>query len=108
MFFKDCLQQSKIFPITEKNIIIELDADGCTLEHMHTEKQIKAHFTNTVPINFDPVYNRVNANFDEDMETMQSLFQDKDARSKLPEKRARERNLHKENKRLATSRATDV
>jgi len=37
---------------------------SCIIEHMNTGQQIKAHFTNLSPVNFHPKANRLQANFD--------------------------------------------
>ena len=53
--------------------------DGCsaTLEHMHNDRQMKAHFTNMMPISFDPAYNRVHTDFDKDLDSLQNLLPEK-------------------------------
>jgi hypothetical protein len=80
----------------EPCIIIGLGADGCsaTLEQMQIKK-MKPHFTNILSINLNPANNIY-----ENMDTIQSLFPDKDTRSKLSEK-VRERNLEQENRHAA-------
>ena len=58
-------------------IILELNPDGSSaqVEHAHNGNQMKAHFSNMVPIGFNPKYNRVHAEFDEDLSHMLSSKQ---------------------------------
>jgi hypothetical protein len=73
------LQVKQIQSTQEPNIIIEQDAEGCsaTFECVQTEKQMKAHFKNIMPISLDTAYNRVHENFDDDTGKILSLFPDK-------------------------------
>ena len=59
-------------------IVIALDPDNCsaTLEHLHNGNQMRAHFTNLTIINFNPAYNRLHQNFDEDLQDLQKLLTD--------------------------------
>ena len=67
-------------------IIIRLESDGCsaTLEHMYNDRQMKAHFSNIVPICYDPKYNRVNEGFDMDLEAIQNVIPDKTTLGYIP------------------------
>ena len=58
-------------------IILEIDQDGSsvTMEHINSNKQIKAHFSNITPIGFHPKHNRVHEKFDEDLTNMLSKKQ---------------------------------
>ncbi len=47
-------------------VIVEFDDDNvsATIEHLHTKKQMKEHFTNMSIVNFHPKSNCVHSEFD--------------------------------------------
>jgi hypothetical protein len=60
-------------------VIVEFDDDNvsATIEHLHTKKQIKAHFTNMSIVNFHPKSNRVHSEFDNELLDMIDLIDHK-------------------------------
>ena len=54
---------------------IDQDGSSVTMEHIKTNKQMKAHFSNITPIGFHPKQNRVHEQFDEDLTNMLSKKQ---------------------------------
>lgn len=52
--------------------VIALNADKCScmIENLDNGHQSKEHFTNLIPINFHPDYNRVQSNFDDEIKDM--------------------------------------
>jgi hypothetical protein len=60
-------------------VIVEFDDDNvsATIEHLHTKKQMKAHFTNMSIVNFHPKSNRVHSEFDNELLDMIDLIDHK-------------------------------
>jgi len=53
-------------------VILRVNDDKCSciIEDMRNNSQSKEHFTNLIPINFHPDYNRLHCNFDEEINEM--------------------------------------
>ena len=51
-------------------IALTKDKCSCIIENLNTGSQSKEHFTNLIPINYHPNYNRVHTTFDEEIEEM--------------------------------------
>ena len=51
-------------------IALMKDKCSCIIEDLNTGSQSKEHFTNLIPINYHPNYNRVHTTFDEEIEAM--------------------------------------
>ena len=60
-------------------VILSFNDDGksAILEHLHTNVQMRGHFTNMSVLNFHPKANRVHTNFDNDIQHMIDLLGDK-------------------------------
>ena len=50
-------------------VVISLDKDGssATIEHMHTNQQVRAHFSNISLLNYLPQYHRVSEKYDKEL-----------------------------------------
>ena len=60
-------------------VIQSFDEDkvSARIEHLDTGYQMRAHFTNMIPINFHPAANRVQTNFDEQINNVSPLLREK-------------------------------
>ena len=69
--------------------ILQLNKDGCScmIEDLRTGSQSKEHFTNLMPINFHPDYNRVQGNFDEEINHMVEMLKQNKLKIKPSTKR---------------------
>jgi len=60
-------------------VINSFDEDGVSakIAHMDTGYQMRAHFTNLMPINFDPAANRAQTDFDQQLDNLSPILRDK-------------------------------
>jgi hypothetical protein len=59
--------------------IVSFDEDGVSarIENLDTGRQMRAHFTNMMPINFHPSANRAQTNFDDNLNDISPMLRDR-------------------------------
>jgi hypothetical protein len=59
--------------------IVSFDKDGISarIENLDTGRQMRAHFTNMMPINFHPLANRAKTNFDDNLADISPMLRDR-------------------------------